>query len=113
MATEADLATLAERRRSGQPQQSYPLHRSLFVEPKGLLPLCCASCAWWKPLDAADISTSGECRKRAPLVPPSEPFPITEPRDNCGEFTRYYSTEEWLAVKAKLVPTDIPNPPLD
>jgi hypothetical protein len=46
---------------------------------------------------------SGACRLRAPELPPAAGFPTTSARDLCGQFERFYSQEEWAAVKAIVI----------
>ena len=101
-----DPTKLESTRKSGVALQSYPFHRSLFLgeadRPGIGLPLACASCTWWKPR-AEDDTTPGECRKHAHDSPPLPLFPLTAPKDYCGDFTRHYTREEWVSVRSKLV----------
>jgi hypothetical protein len=99
--TEDTSAYIPTTTQQGRITQSYPVARLMFVERGKLLPRCCSSCTWWKPHNPMDPIT-GDCRKRAPELQPAQAFPVMNAADTCQEFKRYYSTEEWDAVKAHM-----------
>lgn len=83
---------------SGKLTGSYPEARVQFLEAgQPRLPNCCAHCVWWRPHEG---NAEGACRKRAPEPPPAHLFPITKANDLCREFSRYYTKEEWEAIRA-------------